>query len=53
VFDGYQVKSLPAVTRARQLTIPLVNYDFETDRYGVQNGYEGRAFVRLQELERP
>ena len=51
VFDGYQVKSLPAVTRARQLTIPLVNYDFETDRYGVQNGYEGRAFVRLQELE--
>jgi hypothetical protein len=51
VFDGYQVKSLPAVTRARQLTIPLVNYDFETDRYGVQNGYEGRAFDRLQELE--
>jgi hypothetical protein len=51
VFDGYQVKSLPAVTRARQLTIPLVNYDFETDRYGIQNGYEGRAFVRLQELE--
>jgi len=51
VFDGYQVKSLPAVNRARQLTIPLVNYDFESDRYGVQNGYEGRAFVRLQELE--
>ena len=51
VFDGYQVKSLPAVTRARQLTIPLVNYDFETDRYGIQNGYEGRAFIRLQELE--
>ena len=51
VFDGYQVKSLPAVTRARQLTIPLINYDFETDRYGVQNGYEGRAFDRLQALE--
>lgn len=51
VFDGYQVKSLPAVTRARQLTIPLVNYDFETDRYGIQNGYEGRAFIRLQQLE--
>jgi hypothetical protein len=51
VFDGYQVKSLPAVTRARQLTIPLVNYDFETDRYGVQNGYEGRAWDRLQALE--
>jgi hypothetical protein len=50
-FDGYQVKSLPAITRARQLTIPLVNYDFETDRYGIQNGYEGRAWIRLQELE--
>lgn len=51
VFDGYQVKSLPAVERARQLTIPLVNYDFETDRYGIQNGYEGRAWIRLQALE--
>ena len=50
-FDGYQVKSLPAIVRARQLTIPLVNYDFETDRYGIQNGYEGRAWIRLQELE--
>ena len=51
VFDGYQVKSLPAVVRARQLTIPLVNYDFETDRYGIQNGYETRAWDRLQALE--
>jgi len=51
VFDGYQVKSLPAVVRARQLTIPLVDYDFETDRYGIQNGYEGRAWDRLQSLE--
>jgi hypothetical protein len=51
VFDGYQVKSLPAIVRARQLTIPLINYDFETDRYGIQNGYEGRAWVRLQALE--
>jgi hypothetical protein len=50
-FDGYQVKSLPAVNRARQLTIPLVNYDFETDRYGIQNGYETRAWDRLQALE--
>jgi hypothetical protein len=50
-FDGYQVKSLPAIVRARQLTIPLINYDFETDRYGIQNGYEGRAWVRLQDLE--
>jgi hypothetical protein len=49
--DGYQVKSLPAVARNRQLTIPLLNFDFEQDRYGLQLGYEGRAFERLQALE--
>ena len=51
VFDGYQVKSLPAVNRARQLTIPLLNFDFESDRYGVMVGHEGRAWERLQNLE--
>lgn len=50
-FDGYQVKSLPAVRRNRQLTIPLLNFDFESDRFGVQLGYEDRAFERLQALE--
>ena len=50
-FDGYQIKSLPAVRRNRQLTIPLLNFDFESDRFGVQIGYEGRAFDRLQALE--
>jgi hypothetical protein len=49
--DGYQVKSLPAVNRNRQLSIPLLNFDFESDRYGVQTGFEGRAFERLQTLE--
>jgi hypothetical protein len=49
--DGYQVKSLPAVNRNRQLSIPLLNFDFESDRYGVQTGFEGRAFERLQALE--
>ena len=49
--DGYQVKSLPAVQRARQLTIPLLDFDFESDRYGVMTGYEGRAWERLQTLE--
>jgi hypothetical protein len=51
VFDGYQVKSLPAVNRARQLTIPLLDFDFESDRFGVLTGYEGRAWERLQTLE--
>jgi len=50
-FDGYQVKALPAITRSRQITVPVLNFDFETDRYGVQNGFEGRAWERLQALE--
>jgi hypothetical protein len=50
-FDGYQVKSLPAVNRARQLTIPLLDFDFESDRFGVLTGHEGRAWERLQTLE--
>jgi len=49
--DGYQVKSLPAVNRARQLTIPLLDFDFESDRFGVLTGHEGRAWDRLQTLE--
>ena len=49
--DGYQVKSLPAVQRARQLTIPLLNFDFESDRYAVLTGHEGRAWERLEILE--
>lgn len=50
-FDGYQVKALPAVNRARQLTVPLLNFDFETDRYGNTIGFENRAFERLVALE--
>lgn len=50
-FTGYQLKALPAVKRARQLTIPLMNFDFEEDRYNVANGYEGRAWDRLSQLE--
>lgn len=49
--DGYQVKSLPAVRRARQLTVPLLCFDFETDRYGNTIGFEGRAFERVTNLE--
>jgi hypothetical protein len=49
--NGYQIKSLPAVKRSRQLTIPLLNFDFETDRYNLINGYQGRAWDRLTTME--
>jgi hypothetical protein len=49
--NGYQIKSLPAIKRSRQLTIPLLNFDFETDRFNLINGYQGRAWDRLTTME--
>jgi hypothetical protein len=48
---GYQVKALPANKRTRSIEIPLLNYDFESDRYNIATGYEGRAWERLQRIE--
>lgn len=50
-FTGYQLKALPAIHRKRLLTIPLMNYDFEGDRYNMPVGYEGRAAERVNQLE--
>jgi hypothetical protein len=51
VLNGYQLKALPAVHRTRLITLPLLNYDFEGDRYNMTTGYEGRAAERLLNLE--
>jgi len=51
VLNGYQLKALPAVRRNRTYTIPILNFDFEGDRYNMVTGYEGRAIARLQSLE--
>jgi hypothetical protein len=48
---GYQVKALPANKRTRSISIPLMCYDFEQDRYNIITGYEGRAFNRLANIE--
>jgi hypothetical protein len=50
-FNGYQLKALPAVARQRIITLPLLCYDFEGDRFNMAVGYEGRAIERLQALE--
>lgn len=50
-FKGYQLKALPATPRNRLITIPLMNFDSETDKYNMTIGYEGRAFERLAALE--
>jgi hypothetical protein len=51
VFKGYQAKALPATKRQRLIQFPVWCFDVETDRYGVQTGYENRAWERIQILE--
>ena len=51
VFTGYQTKALPAVPRQRLIQYPVLCYDHETDKFGVQAGYEGSAWQRMQQLE--
>ena len=50
-FNGYQLKSLPAIPRQRLITYPLACYDHETDSLGVQVGHEGAAYDKLLILE--
>ena len=50
-FKGYQAKALPATKRQRLIQFPVWCFDVETDRYGVQTGYETRAWERIQLLE--
>ena len=50
-FKGFQAKSLPATKRQRLIQFPVWCYDVETDRNGMQTGYEGRAWERIQSLE--
>lgn len=51
VFKGYQMKAVPATPRNRVISIPLMNFDTETDKYNSTIGYEGRAIERLAALE--
>jgi hypothetical protein len=51
VFTGYQVKALPAIPRQRLIQYPVFCYDHEMDKFGVQVGYEGSAWQRMQQIE--
>jgi hypothetical protein len=51
LFTGYQLKALPSVPRQRLIQYPLFCYNREADKYGVQVGYEGSAWARMQQLE--
>jgi hypothetical protein len=51
LFKGYQAKATIATPRQRLIQFPVYCYDVETDRNGVQVGYEDRAQERLLQLE--
>lgn len=51
IFKGYQAKATIATPRQRIVQFPIYNFDVETDRNGVQVGYEDRAHDRLLQLE--
>jgi hypothetical protein len=51
LFTGYQLKSLPSVPRQRLIQYPLACFDRESDKFGVEVGYEGRAYDRMTSLE--
>jgi hypothetical protein len=50
-FNGYQIKSLAAIPRQRLIQYPVFCYDHESDKFGVEVGYEGSAWDRMQQLE--
>jgi hypothetical protein len=45
------LKALPAVPRQRLIQYPLFCYDHESDKFGVEEGYEGSAYERMSQLE--
>jgi hypothetical protein len=51
LFQGYQIKALPASVRQRLVQLPLFCFDVEQDRFNNENGYQGRAYERILALE--
>lgn len=50
VIQGWQIRALPAVSRAELVRLQLSCFDFERDQYGVLKGYDGSALARWQAL---
>jgi len=51
ILKGYAIKAIPSPTRSRLIQMPLMCYDFETDRRGVRFGVEDGAKIRIAALE--
>jgi len=48
---GYQLRAVPAPSRTRLLSVPLMVFDFVTDRKGLKIGRTGFAFETLEKLQ--
>lgn len=51
LISAYQVKALPGSPRQRLIQLPLLCFDWETDRHGQRRGGNGHAASRLLALE--
>ena len=51
VMRGYAIKAIPSPTRSRLIQLPLMCYDFESDRRNTRYGTLGGAKYRLSALE--
>jgi YD repeat-containing protein len=48
---GYQLRAVPAPERTRLLSVPIMLFDFVTDRKGLKIGRTGFAWDTLQKLQ--
>lgn len=54
ILTGWQIKAVPAPTRSELLSVPVLLFDYETDRKGARYGNTGGAyerFVTMKSLE--
>lgn len=51
IFNGYQLRGLPGVSRQVIIELPLLCLDHETDRNGVLHGTDGYAYQRFSAVE--
>ena len=50
-FTGYQVNTLPSIPRQRLIQFPVSMYDYESDKFGNQTGYEGYTYDRINTMQ--
>lgn len=51
VLLGYQLRAIPAPKRTELVQVPILLYDYETDRTNVRYGSKGGAWARYQLLK--